>query len=210
MPTRNIFAYATTRSQLGRFAFSSPGLAPLVRLTSKPPWMEPIARSDRFACAFLQVTSPTKIIVSSWITCLAMLNPGIPIVLIAPKNQIPALRREFRGRAKSILPASTARAALERKASTLLKVRPSRSSRGTKLTSTERRKVAETILGSMFESSFLIQDGVIIDATLSFFEALGYTDESIIGHHFLEFIPPPRPRRSPPTTPDACPASSRT
>ncbi|MBW2263689.1 MAG: PAS domain S-box protein [Deltaproteobacteria bacterium] len=152
--------------------------------------MEPIARNDRFACAFLQVTSPTKIIVSSWITSLTLLNPGIPIVLVAPKNQIPALRREFRGRAKSILPASTSRGALERKATTLLKARPSRSSRGIKLTSAERRKVAETILGSMYESSFLIQDGVIIDATLSFFEALGYTEESIIGHHFLEFISP--------------------
>jgi PAS domain S-box-containing protein len=151
--------------------------------------VEPITGQDRFACAFFQVTPPTQVVVNAWITCLTTLNPGIPIVLLAPKGRIPALRKKFRGRFKSILAASTPRAALERRASTFLKQRTARS-RGIKLTASERRSMAETILGSMYESSFLIQDGVIIEASLSFFESLGYSYDSIVGHHFLEFIPP--------------------
>ena len=195
MATRNIFAYATTRSQLSRLAFRSPALAPLLRLTSAPPWVEPITRSDRFGCAFLQVTRSTMPVVSAWVTSLSFLNPGIPVVLLAPANQMPSIRKEFRSRVKSVLAASTPRTTLERRAAALLKPRPSRRSRGIVLTSAERRSIDDTVLDAMYESSFLIQDGILLEVSLAFFENVGYSYESIIGHHFLEFIPPSEARK---------------
>lgn len=180
MAQKRIFSYAASRG----FRRKLDGLASHV--TDLPPWLEPPRPADRFTCAFLETSVKTLPVVSAWLTCLTLLHPGIRIWIVAPARMCGRLRSLFSGRVSGILPSSTGRSELERRAAT-----PVRKPRAKAfLTPTEERQIAGNILDSMGESSFLIQDGIICYATVTLFDNLGYTREMVIGHPFLEFIPP--------------------
>lgn len=183
MAANRIFGYAASEALRQRLDSLAPSL-----LTDRPPWEHAIGERGPYDLAFVEVTQDSFPVSSTWLTALRTRSPGARILPLAAPDLTDEQKDLLASRTTEVLATDLPPERLRE----LAQQTPPAPRRplGIKLEGEELREFNRVAMEAASQSFFLIQDGIILSATIPAYDTHGWTVEELVGRHFLEFLHP--------------------